>query len=364
MSSASTLVLCALASSAFAQETASAAQPATTETAAAPDDLQVVVVTGIRNALQSAATIKRKASTFVDSITASDVAALPDLSVAEALARVPGVTVTRFSIGGSPDFPSPEGRGNLIRGLGFVRSEFNGRDAFSANGGRSLDWSSIPPQLVGGVDVYKNASADLIEGGIGGTINLRTLEPFDRKGYFAAVSMDVNYGDLAKKFSPSYNGVIGNRWSTSIGEFGLMGALSTSNLKSAYNGWQQGAPIPRSDLVDGQTVGVVEGFQLRTSDIDRDRSSAYLAGQWKNDTMRLTGKYIRVVNKTEKFLSIRSNPSRMAATTRTIPSPTRPTTQVGLRPASIDVMCRRLTQMQTRRAALISAKPNFRSMAA
>ncbi|MGA9658669.1 MAG: TonB-dependent receptor [Asticcacaulis sp.] len=301
---------------AYAQDAAPAAEPATSDAAPA-DDTQVVVVTGIRNALQSAAAIKRKANTFVDSITASDVAALPDLSVAEALARVPGVTVTRFTLGGSPDFPSPEGRGNLIRGLGFVRSEFNGRDAFSANGGRSLDWSSIPPQLVGGVDVYKNTSADLVEGGIGGTINLRTLEPFDRKGYYAAVSMDLNYGDLAKKFSPSYNAVIGNRWQTDIGEFGLMASLSTSNLKSGYNGWQQPAPIPRgantgnptdtnesssvTEIVPGKTVGAIEGFQLRSSDINRDRSSAYLAAQWKNDTMRLTGKYIRVENKTESL---------------------------------------------------------------
>jgi TonB-dependent receptor len=300
----------------FAQDAAPAAQNTPADDTAKPaDEEPVIIVTGIRNSLQTAATLKRKANTFVDSITASDVASLPDLSVAEALARVPGVTVTRFTLGGSPDFPSPEGRGNLIRGLGFVRSEFNGRDAFTANGGRSLDWSSIPPQLVGAVDVYKNSSADLVQGGIGGTINLRTLEPFDRKGYFAAVSMDVNYGDLAKKFSPSYNAIIGNRWQTSIGEIGLMGAVSTSNLKSAYNGWQQPAPIPRgpntgnptdpanepssvTEIVPGKTVGAIEGFQMRTSDIDRDRASAYLAAQWKNDTMKLTGKYIRVINKT------------------------------------------------------------------
>ncbi len=302
------LAVALLSSSAFAQDAA----PAPTEEAAPPADDTVVVVTGIRGALQSAATIKRKASTFVDSITASDVAALPDLSVAEALARVPGVTVTRFTLGGSPDFPSPEGRGNLIRGLGFVRSEFNGRDAFSANGGRALDWSSIPPQLVGGVDVYKNSSADLIEGGIGGTINLRTLEPFDRKGYFASVSADFNYGDLAKKWSPSYNAVISNRWQTSMGEFGLMGGYSTSNLKSMIHGWQQPAPIPRgpttgnplesnepastTTIVPGKTVGAILGFQMRTNEVDRDRDSTYLAAQWKNDTMRLTGKYVRVVN--------------------------------------------------------------------
>ncbi|EGF90010.1 tonB-dependent receptor family protein [Asticcacaulis biprosthecium C19] len=299
-----------LSTAAFAQDAAPAAAEA-----APPADDTVVVVTGIRGALQSASSIKRKASTFVDSITASDVSALPDLSVAEALQRVPGVTVTRFTLGGSPDFPSPEGRGNLIRGLGFVRSEFNGRDAFSANAGRALEWSSIPPQLVGGVDVYKNSSADLIEGGIGGTINLRTLEPFDRKGYFASVSADFNYGDLAKKWSPSYNAMIGNRWQTDIGEFGLMGSYSTSKLLSRIEGWQQPAPIPRVIGANGNSTGerltheprtttdpiagAMLGFQMRTNDVDRNRDSFYIAGQWKNDNSRLTAKYIRVDNETQ-----------------------------------------------------------------
>ena len=83
-----------------------------------------VVTTGIRQAIKTARDLKRNADTAVDSITASDVGALPDLSVAEALARVPGVVVQRFGLGGSQgDFPSPDGGGNLIRGLTLVRSE-------------------------------------------------------------------------------------------------------------------------------------------------------------------------------------------------------------------------------------------------
>ncbi len=193
-------------------------------------DVTTIVVTGIRAALETAAETKRNADTFVDSVSASDVASLPDMSVAEALQRVPGVTVTRFPFGGaSPDFPSPEGRGNLIRGLGFVRSEFNGRDAFSANGGRALDWSSIPPELVGAIDVYKNQSADLIEGGIGGTINLRTLQPFDREGHVLAITADATYGDLGENWAPSYSFMAGNRWDTdAAGEFGVLASYSSS----------------------------------------------------------------------------------------------------------------------------------------
>jgi iron complex outermembrane recepter protein len=305
---------------AVAQETAqteaqkAAAAKATEEPTS---DVTTIVVTGIRAALETAAETKRRADTFVDSVTASDVASLPDMSVAEALQRVPGVTVTRFPTGGaSPDFPSPEGRGNLIRGLGFVRSEFNGRDAFSANGGRALDWSSIPPELVGAIDVYKNQSADLIEGGIGGTINLRTLEPFDRTGSVLAFTADGTYADLGEKWAPSYSAMAGNRWDTdSAGEFGVLASYSRSKLTSMINGWQQGAPTPRinpgvsESSGPGKFTGVsadeieayVPGFQLRTNEVDRDRTSYYLATQWQKDTLRATFKYARVENQIDSL---------------------------------------------------------------
>jgi len=276
----------------------------------ADSSTEVIEVTGIRGALATAAQTKREASTFVDSISASDANALPDLSVAEALSRVPGLTVTRFTSGGSEgDFPSPEGSGNLIRGLGFVRSEFNGRDAFSANGGRALDWSAIPPQLIGGVDVYKNQSADLIEGGIGGTINLRTLEPFDNQEGFAVVSVDSVYTDLRDEWSPTISFTLGDRWDTDNGEFGLIGSFSSSELKSDINGYQAGAPNPRSNIpltaytggtvpADGETVAVVPGFQLRTNEVDRERDSFYVAGQWRSDDddLELLFKYVSVEN--------------------------------------------------------------------
>jgi len=307
-----------------AQENAAQDKPAATasDEAKADSEVTTVVVTGIRGALQTAAEIKRKSDTFVDSITASDVTSLPDLSVAEALQRVPGVTVSRFPTGGaSPDFPSPEGRGNLIRGLGFVRSEFNGRDAFSANGGRALDWSSIPPELVGGVDIYKNQSADLIEGGIGGTINLRTLEPFDRSGYVLALSAEGTYTDLREDVAPDFSAIAGNRWDAGDGEFGILAAYSKSKLFSMINGWQQGAPTPRVNPgvdergPDNATSGPVKfngvpadqieayipGFQLRTNEVDRDRTSYYLATQWQNDSLRATVKYARVENEIDSL---------------------------------------------------------------
>lgn len=272
----------------------------TTEDEARQD---VIVVQGVRGALQTARNLKRDSDTFVDSITATDVSQLPDLSVAEALARVPGVVTQRFDLGGSDgDFPSPEGSGNIIRGLQYVRSEFNGRDAFSANGGRALEWASIPPELIGGVDVYKNQSADMIEGGISGVVNLRTLEPFDRDGLVAVAIADATYTDLAEEVSPGFSAVLGNRWDTDAGEFGLLGSFSTSTLNSAIHGFQYGPLLALDNpFVAGSTIAVPGGWQARDVEFERERDSYYLASQWRSPDgdMELTVKAIRVENDTQ-----------------------------------------------------------------
>lgn len=267
----------------------------------AVEEEEEIVTTGIRQSLKTASDLKRNADTAIDSITASDVGALPDLSVAEALARVPGVVAQRFDVqnNNGGDFPSPEGGGNLIRGLTLVRSEFNGRDTFSANGGRALDFGTVPPELIGAVDVYKNTSADLIEGGIGGTINLRTLEPFDQQGMLAQVSVDGTYTDLRDKISPEYSVILGNRWDTGAGEFGLLGSFSSSELKSELHGFQIGQVVPFG--TGTETIGLPGGFQLRTNEVNRQRDSYYVAGQWRDASgdLQITAKYQLIENDTD-----------------------------------------------------------------
>ena len=289
-----------LMSPAYAQENTASAEETYVE------EEGEVVTTGIRQAIKTARDLKRNADTAVDSITASDVGALPDLSVAEALARVPGVVVQRFGLGGSQgDFPSPEGGGNLIRGLTLVRSEFNGRDAFSANGGRSLDFGTVPPELIGAVDVYKNASADLIQGGIGGTINLRSLEPFDKTGSFLSASIDGTYTDLRNEWSPDYSVIASNRWDSTNGEFGLLASFSSSELQSDSPRFPSGPAVFLLQLLlngSSRTNGVPGGFQLRTNEVDRGRDSYYVAGQWQNNdgTFKATAKFARIENSVDQ----------------------------------------------------------------
>jgi len=275
------------------------------------EDGDVIVTTGIRQALKDARDLKRAADTAIDSISASDVNTLPDLSVAEALARIPGVTVQQFDLSDANggDFPSPEGGNNLIRGLAFVRSEFNGRESFSANGGRALDFGTVPPELIGSVNVFKNTTADLTEGGIGGTIDLRTLEPFDKSGRVAAITADATYTTFRDEVSPDFTITLGDRWDTGVGEFGLLGGFSHSELDSRIDNFQIGAILPEADVETPNgfetldtPIAIPAGYQLRLNEIDRERQSYYLAGQWNNnaDTLKATAKYFRIDNLQER----------------------------------------------------------------
>jgi outer membrane receptor protein involved in Fe transport len=133
-------------------------EPQPQSEAAAPaddgDEPQIVVV-GVRRALESAAQIKKNADTVVDSITATDIGAFPDTSVSGALQRVPGITVSRLQSSDDSTHPSGEPTGVLIRGLTQVRTEFNGRDSFSADAARGLNFNDISPELMSGVDATR-----------------------------------------------------------------------------------------------------------------------------------------------------------------------------------------------------------------
>lgn len=203
------------------------------------EDDDTIVVTGIRQSLQNAQNIKRNADTVADVITAEDIGALPDRSVTEALSRVPGVAINRFAGANDPDHFSAEGSGVVVRGLTFVRSEFNGRDTFSTGvGGQSINFQDVPADMLGSVEVWKNSTAEMIEGGLSGTVNMNLRKPFDKKGFFLGFSAEAVFTDMRKKWGPVASVVASNTWDTGIGKIGVLGAISYSKLFSRADGIQ------------------------------------------------------------------------------------------------------------------------------
>ncbi|WBS00448.1 TonB-dependent receptor [Pseudoduganella sp. SL102] len=241
----------------------------------------VVVVSGQRAALQSAQKLKQDADEVVDSIVAEDIGKLPDRSVTEILSRVVGVTMDR-SMSNDPQHYAVEGSGIAIRGLTYVRSELNGRESFSANGGRSLSFTDVPPELMAGVDVYKNPSAEQTEGGVSGLVNLRTAMPFDFKGFKGAISGSYTYSDLRKgQAQPTGSLLLSDRWNTRFGEFGALIDLASSISHTRTDEMFIEAYYPNLNVEPGSTRWIPRGAQWRSMNWERDRKGQYAAFQWR-----------------------------------------------------------------------------------
>ncbi len=280
---------------------------AQTAAPAAGDNSTVVVVTGQRAALKSAQNIKKNSDQVVDSIVASDIGKLPDRSVTEVLQRIPGISISHSNtdIAGNtdPEHFTPEGNAVTIRGMTYVLSEINGRDAFSAAGGRGLSFQDIPPELMAAVDVYKNPDASQLEGGISGVVDLRTAMPFDYKGLKVAASIGGTQSSLAGgSLKPEESFLVSDRWHTSFGDVGVLADISHSEITTRTDGTEAYPYFPRVlgvDPLNGQTAqeewisaGGVSSW--RTEVTDRKRDGDYLALQWRpNDSVDMSLTFFR-----------------------------------------------------------------------
>ncbi|MEB1630642.1 TonB-dependent receptor [Xanthomonas campestris pv. campestris] len=273
-----------LSAQAYAQDATTTAAPAQDPTT---QQLDTVQVTGTRSSVTKAQLVKQNAEQIVDSIVAEDIGKLPDNNVAEALQRISGIQITR-NYG--------EGSSIAIRGLTQVRTELNGRDIFTANDGRGLSFEDVSAELLGGVNVYKNPSADMIEGGLGGTVDLRTRLPFDYDGRKIAGSVQYNYYDLADDGKPAFSGLFSDRWQTGIGEIGLL--VNYSQQKSPFRQdtisiepWYTQTDLPG---YEGQQISVPHGAGINTTIGERERKTGAFAMQWRpNDSIEVYTQVLR-----------------------------------------------------------------------
>ncbi len=170
--SANARLLCGTATGLAMMATAAPAMAQDNDVDAAEGDDNQIVVTGIRSAIQNSLETKRDATSIVEVISAEDLGQLPDLSIADSLARLPGVTAQRV-----------RGRSQQIsiRGLGpdFSLALLNGREVVSAGNNRGIEFDQFPSELIGQGIVYKTGDASLAAIGIAGAVDLRTVRPLD-----------------------------------------------------------------------------------------------------------------------------------------------------------------------------------------
>src|SRR5206468_273078 len=169
-----------------------------------------IIVTGFRAALRSSTAKKKNSETVVESVTAEDIGKLPDNSIGESIARLPGLAAQRSN-----------GRANIIsiRGFGpdFSTTTLNGRQQTTTNDSRAVEFDQYPSEILSGVDVYKTAEADHTAGGLVGSIDLRTIRPLDYGHRVIAVGVRGTYVD--QKLLPKSTDKGGRVFGTFVDQF-------------------------------------------------------------------------------------------------------------------------------------------------
>ena len=219
-----------------------------------PKDLDKVTVVGgsYRASLEKALEAKRDSADQIDVVMAEDIGKFPDLNLAESLQRVPGITIDR---------DAGEGRSISVRGLGgdFSRVRINGMEALSTTGGtdssgganrsRGFDFNVFASELFNSLTVRKTQSAQIDEGSLGATVDLRVARPFDYEGFTSTIAVQAAHNDLSGATKPRVSGLIANTWAD--GRVGGLLSVSYSERSLYEEGfssvrWASGDASPSS----------------------------------------------------------------------------------------------------------------------
>jgi iron complex outermembrane receptor protein len=230
MSTRSSTLIAAAVSLALAKHAA----PAYAQDAASTsgEEIETVLVTGIRASLGKSLEVKRESAAVVDVLTSEDVGKFPDKNVAEALQRVSGVSISRefgegerVSIRGT----APNLNRTLLNGHAIATADWFVLDQLSAT--RSFNYLMLPTEVIGSTEVYKGSQADIDEGGIGGTVNIKTRNPLDLPSGMFSASLTGSYSDLADSTDPQAGALWS--WKNSAESVGVLlsGIYQERNLR-------------------------------------------------------------------------------------------------------------------------------------
>jgi iron complex outermembrane recepter protein len=259
-------------------------------TAPENENVEEVVVTGIRAGIDNAVALKRDSSSIVEVVSAEDIGKLPDTSIAESISRLPGLTSQRA-----------EGRASAIslRGTdpGFTTALLNGREQVSTGDNRSIEFDQYPSELLSAVVVYKTPDAKLVGQGLAGTIDLRTRRPLDyasRAVVFNIRGERNSHDDLGadgdeKGYRMSFSYVdqfLDDTVGLTFGVAHLDSPLATQGA-GTYEPWHaNGTPTdPNPGVLINPGVAantfITDGIKVRTDMGTNRRDGAMAALQWK-----------------------------------------------------------------------------------
>jgi len=209
--------------------------------------MQDVVITGFRSSLSYAMTMKKMETASVDTILAEDVGKFPESNLAEAMQRLPGVALSRGDGG--------EGRTITVRGLApaFTRVRINGMEASSQTGasdayggsnlGRGFDFNVFPSEIFSSLAVRKTASADVEEGSLGATVDLKVAHPLDYHSDFVlTASARGTYNDISRSYDPRFSALISKKFADD--RFGILGSISYNRRHTRSVGYSAVLVLP------------------------------------------------------------------------------------------------------------------------
>ncbi|PKH56828.1 TonB-dependent receptor [Shewanella sp. Choline-02u-19] len=254
------------------------------------EKIEVIEVRGFRTSVIRSLNNKRFADTVSESISADDLGALPDQSIADALTRLPGVTAVRT--GG-------QASGLNIRGLDgdFVFATLNGREQVTTGGKRAVEFDQYPSELISQAQVYKSQKASLIEGGVAGTVELKTADPLQSdKEHSFVVNVRGSYNDQAGDVADAEE--FGNRLS-----FSYQGKYLEDTLGVAVGYAHLYQPYVASQFIglrfnddsrdvngDGEAESISEGFEMQQKGGEDTRDGYMGAIHWQpNDNWSIKG---------------------------------------------------------------------------
>ncbi len=203
----------------------------------ADQQLEEIVVTGIRASLQKSLDIKQQSIGVVDAISAEDIGAFPDASLGEAMQRIPGITVTRTTAGGmgGPELDTGNPSGVTVRGFGgdFTETLIDGRPQATA-ATRSFDFSSVGADFVSEVDVLKTPDFNISSGAVGATVNIKFPKPLDHPGMqaraFGSMTDTTNDGS----FRPSVGALFSDTFFNDTVGFLIDGDYSDTRVSAHH----------------------------------------------------------------------------------------------------------------------------------